>query len=556
MNRAALFGAISLLSATLLGNAAGYGADKAGIVAGTPPARIITEEQYINTLGVIFGPGLRFSPNFAPVPRVEGLVAIGTSKAEMTPGALDQFDKVARLVADVVTSPQNRDFLISCKPKSEASADDRCAKEFLTRVGGLLYRRPLTAAETKTYVAIAHNAAENVNDFYRGLSVTLSSLLIAPEFLYISQPTETVKGQLRLTALGKASRLSLMLWNSFPDDALLKAAADGSLNTPKGLQAQVDRMIASPRLEAGVRGFFDDMLVFEAFDTLAKDATTFPSFTNKVGLDAREQTLRTLVAHVVQDDLDYRDIFTTRKTFLTNDLGSIYGVRIDDPEGWIPYEFPANDPRAGILTQASFLAVYAQPGRTSPTRRGKAIREVFLCQKVPNPPANVDFSKLQNPDPSLKTSRDRLEAHRSNPVCAGCHKITDPIGLALEHFDGAGAYRAEENKAPIDASGQFDGAAFADAAGLARTLHDSPRVSTCLTQRMLSYSLGRPLDAGDDAWTKSATDDFAQHGYRVKHLMQTIATSEAFYAVGDHTAKPEITKAAADAPVSAPKQGS
>ena len=546
MKKAALFGTISLLSATLLGNAAGYGADKTDVTAGAPAARIITEAQYVNTLGVIFGPGLKFSPNFAPIPRVEGLVAVGTSKAQMTPGALDQFDKVARLVADTVTNSQNRDFLVSCRPKSDTAADDRCAKEFLTEVGGLLYRRPLTSAETKTYVGIAHQSSEKVHDFYRGLAVTLSSLLIAPEFLYVNQPTETVKGQLRLTALGKASRLSLLLWNSYPDAELLKAATNGSLNTPKGLQAQVDRMMASPRLEDGVRGFFDDMLVFENFETLAKDATTFPSFTVKVGLDAREQTLRTLVAHVVQDDADYRDIFTSRKTFLTNDLGSIYGVKIDDPEGWVAYDFPANDPRAGILTQASFLALYAQPGRTSPTRRGKAIREIFLCQKVPNPPANVDFSKLTNPDPSLHTSRDRLEAHRSNPVCAGCHKITDPIGLALENFDGSGAYRAEENHAPIDASGQFDGAAFADAAGLARALHDNPRTSTCLTQRMLSYALGRPLDIKDEAWTKSATDDFAQHGYRAKYLLQTIATSEALYAVDNHAAKSDTVKEASN----------
>jgi hypothetical protein len=312
-------------------------------------------------------------------------------------------------------------------------------------------------------------------------------------------------------------------------------------------------MLASPRLEAGMRGFFDDMLVFENFETLAKDPVTFPSFTNKVSLDAREQTLRTLVNHVVHEDADYRDIFTTRKTFLSNDLGAIYGVQINDPEGWMAYDFPQGDPRAGVLTQVSFLALYAQPGRTSPTRRGKAIREIFLCQKVPNPPANVDFSKLNSPDPSLKTARDRLEAHRSNPVCAGCHKITDPIGLGLENFDGSGAYRATENNTRIDPSGFVDAVNFADAAGLAKALHDNPRTSICLTQRMLSYALGRPLDSKDDDWTKSANDDFAQHGYRAKHLIQSIALSDAFYAVEDRTAP---TKEASNAPVSVPKQGS
>jgi len=442
---------LGILSAALLGTAVGYGSDKAETPV-APAARLITQAQYVNTIAGVFGPGLRFSPNFAPIPRVDGLVAVGTSKAAMTSGALDQFDKVARLVADSVTGPQFRDFLISCHPKSETAADDKCAKEFLTRVGRLLYRRPLTAAEVKTYVGVAHQAAEGVHDFYRGMGVTLSSMLIAPEFLYISQPTEVSRGQVRLTGYGKASRLSLLLWNAYPDDELLKAAESGAINTPKGLEAQVNRMLASPRLEAGMRGFFDDMLVFENFETLAKDPVTFPSFTNKVSLDAREQTLRTLVNHVVHEDADYRDIFTTRKTFLSNDLGAIYGVQINDPEGWMAYDFPQGDPRAGVLTQVSFLALYAQPGRTSPTRRGKAIREIFLCQKVPNPPANVDFSKLNSPDPSLKTARDRLEAHRSNPVCAGCHKITDPIGLGLENFDGSGAYRATENNTRIDHS--------------------------------------------------------------------------------------------------------
>ena len=548
-----------MVGVALLATAAvGYGSDKAAEgKPDAPAARLITEAQYVNTLSVVFGPGLRFSPKFAPIQRVDGLVAVGTGGAIMTSGALDQFDTVARAVAEQVTNPQNRDFLVSCHPKSDKASDDRCAQEFLSRVGGLLFRRPLTSGETKTYVKVAHDAAENMHDFYRGLAVTLSSFLVAPEFLYVTQPIEKVGGQVRLTGLGKASRLSLLLWNSYPDEELLKAAQKGELDTPKGLAAQVDRMVASPRLQAGVRNFFDDMLVFESFDTLAKDSATYPAFTHKVGEDAREQTLRTIVNHIVQEDADYRDLFTTRKTFLTNDLGSIYGVQTDNPQGWTAYEFPEGDPRAGILTQLSFTALYAHPARTSPTRRGKAIREIFLCQKVPNPPPNVDFSKLENPDPSLKTVRERLLAHQSNPVCAGCHKITDPIGLALENFDGAGFYRSEESKTKIDASGQLDGAQFADAAGLSRALHDNPKVVSCLTHRMMSYALGRPLGNKDDAWTKQVSDDFAQHGYRVKNLMRTIATSDVFFAVEPTAAKSGNTKeAAASAPESAQKKGS
>ena len=543
MKRAAFLGGLAIVGAALLAAPAVYSAE----TQSAPVTRLITEDQYVNTLKVVFGPGLKLAPRFAPIPRVQGLLAVGSSDATMTAGALDQFDTAARVVAEQVTGRDNREFLIPCQPKSATAADDRCAGEFLSSVGRLLFKRPLTSGETNAYVAAARQNAQTVNDFYRGLAVTLSSMLISPDFLYVNQPTETVRGKTRLTALGKASRLSLLLWNSYPDNTLLKAAESGALNTPQGLAAQVDRMIASPRLEAGVRSFFNDMLVFENFDTLSKDATTFPSFTFKVAVDAREQTLRTIAAHVVRDNADFRDLFTTRKTFLTTDLGSIYGVPAANPDEWVPYEFPAGDPRTGILTHISFTALYSQPGRTSPTRRGKAIREIFLCQKVPDPPPNVDFSKLQDPDPSLHTARDRLDAHRSNPACAGCHKITDPMGLGMEHFDGAGYYRAKENDVAIDARGALDGASFTDALGLARALRDNPRVSSCLTQRMLGYAMGRPLVRADDAWAKRVNDDFIQQGYRVKDLLNSIATSEAFYAVATASNAVKSTKEASNA---------
>lgn len=499
-------------------------------LAVAPPAvRLITEAQYLNSLRAIFGPGLRYPAKFPPIHRVGGLLAVGTGSAVVTGGALDQFDLAARAIADQVVAPSNRDFLISCRPIDENTFDDACAGEFLKRVGALLYRRPLTSTELKAYVSVAHKSADTLHGFYPGLSVTLSSLLVAPEFLYVTQPTENVRGQTRLTANAKASRLSLLLWNAYPDQDLLAAAQNGSLNTPKGLSAQVDRMVASPRLAAGVRNFFDDMLMFENFDMLTKDAGIYPSFTQKVGEDAREQTLRTIIAHVVDRDADYRDLFTTRKTFLTNDLGSVYGVKVDRPEGWVPYEFPEGSPRAGLLTQLSFLALYAQPGRSSPTRRGKAIREIFLCQTVPNPPPNVDFSKLEDPSRAYSTTRERLAAHASNPVCAGCHKITDPMGLALENFDGAGIYRTQESKAPIDASGQLDDVQFTSVTGLSQAMYDNPRTARCLSERLASYALGRELKSEDKDWVKYVTDRFGAEGYRVKELLRTIATSNAFY---------------------------
>ena len=495
----------------------------------TASPRLITEAQYLNTLRAIFGPGLAYPVKFAPVHRVGGLLAVGASSAQVTSGAFDQFDTAAQAIAAQVVGRDNRDFLIPCRPQTESGPDDACAEQFLTRVGPLLLRRPLTAGELKTYKAVARTSAERGRNFYDGLGVTLAVLLVSPDFLYVMQPVEAVGSRTRLTAYAKASRLSLLLWNAYPDQELLDAAANGAINTHKGLTAQVERMIASPRLESGVRNFFDDMLAFEAFETLAKDGRIYPVFTREVGEDAREQTLRTVVAHVVQDNADYRDLFTTRKTFLTGNLAAIYGVKAESPDDWTAFEFPPGDPRAGLLTHASFLALYAQPGRSSPTRRGKAIREIFLCQTVPNPPPNVDFSKLEDPGRIFRTARERLDAHRSNPVCAGCHNITDPIGLALENFDGAGVYRSQETRTPIDAGGRLDDVVFKEVSGLGQAMHDNPKTARCLSHRLASYALGRELKHDDEAWVDYITAAFAASGYRVKDLLRSIARSEAFY---------------------------
>lgn len=503
-----------------------------------PSSRLITQAQYLNTLKAIFGPGLKYPSQSAPVKRVGGLVAVGTGSAIITGGALDRFDSAGRTIAEEVFSPSHRDYAVSCRPADETKADDKCAAKFLGDVGRLLFRRPLAKDELQGYVELAHQSADKLGGFYPGMSATLAGLLIAPEFLYTATDTEVVRGQARLTAYAKATRLSLLLWNAYPDSELLTAAEKGQLDTDKGIAKQVDRMLSSPQLADGVRNFFEDMLVFENFETLSKDAKIYPAFTGKVITDAHEQTLRTIVAHVVDDNADYRDLFTSRKTFLTNDLAAIYGVSINRPQSWVPYEFPKDSPRGGLLSQPSFLAIYAHPGRSSPTKRGRAIREIFLCQTVPNPPPNVDFSKLERPDPTMKTARMRLASHSSNPVCAGCHKLTDPIGLALENFDGAGIYRAEENGATIDASGKLDNASYTDVQGLEAAMRDNPRTPACLVERLSSYALGRELNKGDDAWLAYANQTFAASGYRVKDMLHVIATSPSFYEAPVNTGEP------------------
>jgi hypothetical protein len=349
-------------------------------------------------------------------------------------------------------------------------------------------------------------------------------------------------GAYRLNGYAKAARLSFLLWDSTPDDELLRAAESGELHSKKGLERQVSRLLDTPRLESGVRAFFTDMLGFDEFKTLSKDAVIYPKFTNVLIGQAQEQTLRTVVNLLVTERGDYRDIFTTRKTFLTPSLGILYAVPvvvdrpINTPELWVPVEYPAGDPRAGLLTHASFVALHSHPGRSSPTLRGKALREIFLCQKVPPPPGNVSFADVQDTaNPVHRTVRARVTAHLVNPVCAGCHKITDPIGLALENFDSAGGYRAQENGVDIDTSGEFSGIKFVGSGGLGQTIHDSPAVASCFVNRMFSYATGQAPVPGQSQFLTFAEVRFAAKKYRLPDFLKEIVTSQAFYQVDGPT---------------------
>jgi hypothetical protein len=295
-------------------------------------------------------------------------------------------------------------------------------------------------------------------------------------------------------------------------------------------------MIASPFLERGVRAFFTDMLGLDDFDHLEKDSVIYPDFTLEVARDAREQILRNIVGLLVTDDGDYRDLFTTRRTYLSGPLGRFYGVPVPRPDGgWYPYEFPDGDPRAGLITQVGFTALHSHPGRSSPTIRGRAIREQLLCQKVPDPPGDVDFSRFNDPNSPNKTARERLTVHATDPVCAGCHKLTDPIGLGLEKIDGAGQLRENENGEPILTAGQLDGRDYADAVGLGHALHDDPAAPSCVVRRLYSYATGHAVGPGDRDVIKYFDSGFSRDGYRIPRLLRRIATSEAFYAVSQPT---------------------
>jgi hypothetical protein len=514
-----------------------------------PAMRRLSNEQYRNIVADVFGSHITVAGQADSLLRTEGLLALGAPAARITPSGFEKFYGMAQSIAAQVVNADNRASQFPCVPQDGTTPDVSCAREFFADVGRLLYRRPLTEEELVVPVEAAQAGAASKGDFYHGIALGLTGMLTAPQFLFVIDMTETDpndSSRQRLTGYAKAARLSFLLWNTTPNETLLNAAARGDLDSQQGIETQVERMVATPRLNVGVRAFFMDFLRFENFETLEKDSIIYPAFSVQVIEDAKEQVLRTVLDVLIERDQDYRELFTTKRTFITGPLARIYRVPISRPAGnaWEPYEFPADDPRTGLLMQVGFAALASHPGRSSPTLRGMAIREALLCQKVPSPPGDVDFSKFEDPKSPSPTARDRLTAHSTESACAGCHKIMDPIGLALEQLDGVAQFRTTENGVVIDASGDLDGVPFDDGAGLGRAMALNPATTACLANRLTEYALGRSLTGSDRAFMGYLEQAFADTGYSFPLLLRRIATSKAFYSVAEPTPSSASTRSA------------
>lgn len=491
--------------------------------------RRLTEQQYRNTVADIFGSDIVVAGKFEPERRIGGLLAAGGAELSITAAGFASYTQIAETVADQVIDEKRRAKLVPCTPASATAPDAKCAAAFFSHYGPLLYRRPLTPAQLDSRVQLATKAAAASKDFYAGLWTGLVSLMSSPEFLFRAEmAVQDSQGQ-SLDGYSRAQRLSFMFWDSSPDAELLRAAASGELATQPGLARQIDRLIASPRFEAGMRAFYEDMLHLDKFGTLSKDAQIFPNFSDRVALSAHEETLRSVIDLTVKQDGDYRDIVTTRKTFVNRTLASIYDVPYSFDAEWTPYEFPESAGRSGILTQATFLSLFAHPGRGSPTLRGIALNEILMCQPTPPPPADVDFSLVNDANPNLKTVRARLEAHATNPACASCHNRSDPIGLALENFDSIGQYRTLDNGEPVDASAKIGQKSFVGAVGLGQVLREEPRLPSCLARSLLAYGAGTRTYDVRPAQVADSLKVFADSGYRVRALIRDLASREAFY---------------------------
>ncbi|HEX6242456.1 MAG TPA: DUF1588 domain-containing protein, partial [Polyangiales bacterium] len=227
---------------------------------------------------------------------------------------------------------------------------------------------------------------------------------------------------------------------------------------------------------------------------------------------------------------DFRSAFTSTTTFVNTDLAKLYGLRAPTGSAFSEVQLPASGPRAGLVLQGGFLALHAHPSRSSPTLRGKFIRESLLCLSIPPPPPDVETA-LPNTG-GASTARQKLTRHREDPACAGCHGLMDPMGLALENFDGIGAHRTTENGISIDASGELDKIAFKDARGFVAALSEHQALPLCFAKTSLRYARGALEDASEDGAIAALNRRFQESGYRVAELLSAIASDRSFRFVG------------------------
>jgi hypothetical protein len=495
--------------------------------------RRLTGAQLSGSFKALFGQELEVASLNEPDLVLGGLASVGAGASTFSPRAVETLEKLTKsIIETVLQSDTMRADLMVCEPSGPT--DTACLSEVITQFGRRAWRRPLAPDEVEAISARVVTSSQVLNDLEEGLALGLSTVLQSPFFLYRVEIGETDpdgEGR-RFTSHELASRLSFFLWNLPPDDALLEAAEQDLLLTEDGLRAQAERLLNDPRARDGFANFIHEYLHLNRLAKSTKDHLLFDRYYETFNEDAREEVLRLYDYLVFDADADIRRALTSKVTHLNPPLAALYGLPAPSADGFKRVTLPDGAKRSGILGQAAFLASHSHPVASSATLRGKAIRTILLCQPIPEPPVDVDTS-IPEPSGTTLTLRDRVAEHLENPVCAGCHQLTDPIGLALENFDSIGSWRDEDHGVLIDASGDLDGATFDGPAGLNRAVAEHPDYLSCFVQMLVRYATGREETADEVTWLDTLNARMAIGGNRVKPLMLEIVMSPFFRQAGE-----------------------
>ena len=492
-------------------------------------ARVLLSWQYRNAIESLLGAEAAAAVSPPPDAPRGGFDAIGAAQRALPTSAIEAYERSAWAAARAANAGE----LLSCDttrdPVPGVDADRECLEPLVRTFGRKALRRALAPVEVDAWTKLGVGIAAQ-----RGLThaaeAIIAGLLQSPDFLYlveVGEPDPAQPTRARLTSLELAARLAFFLTGYPPDEGLMAAAESGGLASAEAVRLQARRLLSSQQARASLEQFFDERYGLRAVPSLQKSPLAFPEFTPSLAAAMREESLAVLAAASWEGD--FRQVFTTRQTFVSAELFAFYALSGSPPKDQPQQVTLPPGPRAGLLGHASILAALSHPLDTSPTRRGRFVRERLLCELMSDPPPGANLELPVDPPNQPRTMREKLELHRQSNSCIGCHRLTDGIGFGLENFDAAGRLRVREsNGLAIDAQSELDGSRFAGAAELGRLLETDPRVTRCLTRSLFRAATGHLDTPGERPSLDQVHAAFAGSGYQLTEALIALVASDAF----------------------------
>ncbi len=494
--------------------------------------RRLTKTEYGNTLRDLFGVDPAIADELPDEVSGEGYLN------SLSPLQLEQYLSIAQKVLDQVLAPEGAPpTKMQKRLLGELPAHEKDARAAARRVAQSLarkaYRRPPSEAELEVLLKVFDLGKQNNLNYRESVRLMLKAMLVSPQFLFIT-PAEEAKPDVEIVPLDDhqlASRLSYLLWATMPDDELMALADSGKLHEPSILKAQVKRLLMDPRSRALFDGFGAQWLGVGNLQSKTFDPDKFPQMTGEMRL-AMYDEVRLLFESIVREDRNIVGFIDSDYTFLNENLATIYGLEKTVTGPKMRKVRLSDRNRGGLLGMPGVLAATSFPNRTSPVKRGVWVLEQVLGDHVPSPPPDVPALERQDENTVANlTLRERTELHRTNSVCANCHKILDPIGFGLENFDAIGRWRdRDDNGEAIDASGELpSGKRFRGPRELKTMMAGRlDEVSRNLVERLLAYALCRKLEGYDEIVVDDLMQDVARDGYRMQTLITAVVASYPF----------------------------
>ena len=494
--------------------------------------RLLLPDQYRETIRGLLGDAAAEVADPPSITALNGFSSIGAAQLALGDAEIDRLEGSARDVAEAaMNDTANIASLQGCEPTGTMDAE--CHRQFVGTFGRLAFRRPLEDIEIEQYTNVAQTSAEEFGDFDEGIEAVIAAMLQSPYFLYqveVGEPDPDDEARRRLTGIEMATRMAFFLTGRGPDADLLDLAEAGDLDTSADVRDAATELVGRQEARVALASFTSELLRLHELDTKPKDPGAFPTYTPELAAAMREETLR-LIEHVAwEEDGDFRAVFDANYTFVNDQLAAHYGLPGTFGSEFVRVDLPPDQKRGGILGHAGVLTVLAHVATTSPTLRGKFVRESLLCTTIPPPPPEV---ATDLPAGDTNTLRERLEQHMETDACRGCHALMDTIGFGLESYDGVGAFRTEENGFPIDDASEIDGVEFAGARELGAALRDKAESTECLVLNLYRHATGHLETPSETDELAAVNEAFTDSGYRLRDALVEIVSSPTFRVVGE-----------------------